>query len=115
MELKATYRPSELIAGPELEPLACAWVPEILIRFVLPVCRSRTNTSVARFVSPGTSFEASEAKATYRPFGVTAGWYGLLLFDCASELETLLRFVKTLAAAARPLPAASASAATKTA
>ena len=60
-ELKATYRPSELIAGPKLtSPLPWVSVLDTLTRRVVPSFRSRTNTSWASLVSPGTRFDASE-------------------------------------------------------
>ena len=46
-------------------------VPTLTIT-VLPVCRSRRNTSRAPFVSPATRSSASLAKASQRPSGVIA-------------------------------------------
>ncbi|GAB3842080.1 hypothetical protein GCM10029963_14530 [Micromonospora andamanensis] len=73
VEAKATYRPSALIAG--VPAPASASVPSAarLTRVVTPVARSRTNTSSAWLVSPGTRFVAVEAKATYRPSALIAG------------------------------------------
>ena len=45
--------------------LGAAW--PTFTRSVVPVWRSRTNTSVAPLVSPGTRLVASETKATKRP------------------------------------------------
>ena len=54
----ATKPPSAERTGPALEPFP--WVPPeaTLTRSVVPVCRSRTNTSVAPFVSPATRLVA---------------------------------------------------------
>jgi hypothetical protein len=66
LEKNATYRPSPEIAGSAAKSLA--WAPLLLTdtRRVVPADRSRTNTSWP-LVSPGTKFEALEAKATYLP------------------------------------------------
>src|SRR5687768_13123634 len=58
-------RPSPEIDGAPLGP------EPPLTRVVVPVRRSRTKTSEAPFVSPGTSVDASEAKATKRPVSDT--------------------------------------------
>ena len=72
-ELKATKRPSAEIAGSKLSPLP--WTPPgpRLTRWVVPVWRSRTNTSSTPLVSPGTRLVASESKATKRPSAEIAG------------------------------------------
>src|SRR5437763_1758153 len=66
-DVKVTNRPSPEIAGSLLPrfPSAPPW-PR-LTRLVLPLFRSRTNTSETAFVSPGTRLVASESKATNRP------------------------------------------------
>jgi len=63
-ETKATIRPSALIAGNVLAPLA--WLPSLatLTRSVTPRSTSRTKTSELSFVSPGTRVVANDAKAT---------------------------------------------------
>ncbi len=60
----ATYRPSELIAGWRL--LKPPWVPPLatLARVVVPLTRSRTNTSGTALVSPATRLLADEMKVT---------------------------------------------------
>ena len=63
-EAKATNRPSAEIDGLKLAPLPGLPSEARLTLVVLPVLRSRTKTSSARFRSPGTSPLASEAKAT---------------------------------------------------
>ena len=57
----------------KLSPLP--WTPPgpTLTRSVVPVWRSRTNTSVLPLVSPGTRLLASESKATNRPSAEIAG------------------------------------------
>ena len=51
------------------------WAPPelTLTRRVVPVWRSRTNTSVPSLVSPGTRLVASDMKATKRPSAEIAG------------------------------------------
>src|SRR5262249_43927384 len=66
-EKNATRGPSPLMAGSVLASFACAPALLTLTRSVVPVCRSRTNTSVVPLVSPGTRLLAVEVKATKRP------------------------------------------------
>src|SRR5438874_1863622 len=61
----ATKRPSAERAGPALKPFT-------LTRSVVAVCRSWTNTSVARFVSPATRLVAPLWNATKRPSAARA-------------------------------------------
>ena len=62
-DAKATVLPSPLMAGSKLS--SSPWTaPETLTRTVVPSSVSRTNTSVAEFVSPPVRFDASEAYAT---------------------------------------------------
>jgi hypothetical protein len=64
VETNATYRPFGEITGSLLAPRA--WVPWSFfeMRMFLPVTRSRTNTSLAALVSPGTTCVATESNAT---------------------------------------------------
>jgi len=48
-------------------PGACLPVLVTLTRVVVPVTRSRTNTSTEALVSPGTRVSAYESNRTYRP------------------------------------------------
>ena len=90
---KATKRPSALIAG-EGELLPSAWAPVVvrLTRSVLPVSRSRTNTSTTPLVSPGTRLVAPDWKATKRPSALIAG-NPLVSLPSSPALETLTRSV----------------------
>src|SRR5207244_12877762 len=54
-------------------PLAGAPSRPALTSEVVPVCRSRTNTSPAPFVSPGTRFDASDRNTTKRPSADRSG------------------------------------------
>ncbi len=72
-EIKPTKRPSALIAGRPLSAFACVPDESTLTRSVVPVCRSRTNTSSVALVSFGTRFEAGDEKATKRPSPLMAG------------------------------------------
>ena len=63
-----------------------------LTRSVIPVCRSRTNTSCDPLVSPGTRLVAREAKATKRPSALSAG-SELTPFASVPALSTLTRSV----------------------
>ena len=74
-DVKATKRPSALIAGERLSPFP--WFPALstLTRSVVPVRRSWTNTSATPFVSPGTRLMAAEVKATKRPSALIDGMY----------------------------------------
>ncbi len=63
----ATNRPSAEIEAPRLLPFPCAPAESTLTRSVVPVWRSRTKTSCAPFVSPGTRLVAPLANATKRP------------------------------------------------
>src|SRR5262245_37004436 len=68
LDWKTTYCPDPEIEGhplPRLPWLPSESRPHLL---VVPVQRSRTNTSNLLFVSPRTRFEAPEKKATYLPF-----------------------------------------------
>ena len=71
--MKATKRPSAESDGRTLP--ASPWRPPVatLTRSVRPVRRSRTNTSSAPLVSPGTRLVACELKATKRPSVESAG------------------------------------------
>ena len=82
-ETNATYRPSALSAGrpkllsstpPASPPVPCRSRLSTLTRSVVPVTRSCRNTSEASLVSPGTSVDALDTKATYRPSPLTAAW-----------------------------------------
>ncbi len=66
-EAKTTSVPSALRDPGELEPLP--WVPSVatLSRVVVRATRSRTKTSAALLVSPGTRLVANEPKATSVP------------------------------------------------
>src|SRR5581483_4016880 len=66
-ELNTTTCPLAEIAAKPLPAFAWAPVDETLTRVVIPVCRSRTNTSCAPLVSPGTRLDAVESNSTYRP------------------------------------------------
>ena len=75
-EMKATKRPSALSAGgPRNHASRFPCMPSLatLTRSVIPVCRSRTNTSSALLLSPGTRLEADDLKATKRPSALSAG------------------------------------------
>ncbi len=67
-----TKRPSPLMAGQRLAPSACPPPLVTLTRSVVPLCRLRMKMSLALFVSPGTRFDESEAKATRFPSDDTA-------------------------------------------
>ncbi len=54
--------------------------------------KSRTNTSVLSFVSPGTRLEAPESKATYRPFAEMDG-RSLMALPWWPAVDTLTRVV----------------------
>src|SRR5438067_7265110 len=69
---KTTNRPSPLMAGQRLAPLACAPPAPTLTRSVVPLCRLRMKMSEALLVSPGTRLDESEAKATRFPSDDTA-------------------------------------------
>src|SRR5438552_3012338 len=69
----ATKRPSAEMAGVKLVPFASAPAEEMLTRSVVPVSRSRTNTSVTPLVSPGTRLVASLGNVTKRPSAEMAG------------------------------------------
>ena len=61
-----------LACSTPLSPSPCPLVDETLTRSVVPAWTSRTNTSMAPFVSPWTRFVARELKATYRPSALIA-------------------------------------------
>ena len=67
-----TKRPSPLMAGKRLAPLACPPSLATLTRSVAPLLRLRTKMSLAELVSPGTRFDESDAKATRFPSDDTA-------------------------------------------
>src|SRR5581483_896935 len=69
---KTTNRPSALMAGQRLAPLACAPPSPTDTRSVVPLCRLRMKLSGALLVSPGTRFDESEEKATRLPSPDTA-------------------------------------------
>src|SRR3954471_8577418 len=90
--VNATYRPSSLIEGSLLAPVA--WLPPapVLTRSVVPVTLSWTNTSPAPLVSPGTRCASAEAKATHRPERDNDGWpLATPASTDAGGLETLAR------------------------
>lgn len=79
-ELKITKRPSGLMAGEKLAPLASAPSGPIEMRMVAgtqadaaPMQVSRRKTSLQPLLSPFTRLFASEAKTTNRPSAVTEG------------------------------------------
>jgi len=79
-ELKITKRPSGLIPGEKLGPLASPPSGAIEMRMVLgthteaaPMQVSRRKMSLQPFASPFTRLLASDAKATNRPSLVTEG------------------------------------------
>ncbi len=65
-------RPSELIAGRPLYPLASPPSRATLTGVVVRASRSRTNTSLNPFASSGTKFDAYDVNATYRPSALIA-------------------------------------------
>ena len=69
----ATYRPSALMEASQLRLFPCSPVLDTLTLVVVPVCRSRTNTSSTPFLSPATRFVASDENATYRPSPLIEG------------------------------------------
>jgi hypothetical protein len=73
VDVNTTAPPSALMTGNVLAPVASVPLVLTLTRSVVPVLRSRTNTSVAPFVSPGTRLVASEAKATSWPSALMDG------------------------------------------
>src|SRR2546428_83045 len=91
-ELNATKRPLAEIDGTKLAPFSCAPWESTLTRLVLPALRSRTNTSLAPFVSPPTRLVAIELKATKRPSAEIEGTT-LSPFSCAPWESTLTRLV----------------------
>jgi len=62
-----------LIDGAKLSAFPCPPPVATLTLVVVPVRRSRTNTSSTPLVSPGTRFGAIERNATYRPFALSRG------------------------------------------
>src|SRR5437762_4951613 len=93
---KATKRPSALIEGLPLEPLPSVPALLTLTRSVVPVHRSRTNTSCHPLVSPATRLVESEVKATKRPSALIAGPSPVSLlprFPSFPALSTLTRSV----------------------
>src|SRR5438445_6238564 len=91
-ELNATKRPSAEIAGTQLAPFPCAPWEATLTRLVLPALRSRTNTSLAPFVSPPTRLLALDRNATKRP-SAEIGAAKLSPLACAPWELTLTRVV----------------------
>src|SRR5438552_3772355 len=91
-EVNATNRPSAEIDGGKLVPLPCAPCEATLTRLVLPAFRSRTNTSLAPFVSPPTRLLALDRNATKRP-SAEIGAAKLSPLACAPWELTLTRVV----------------------
>src|SRR5512133_3019831 len=93
-------RPSADIAGAPLFRFAAMPVLDTLIRRVVPLTRSRTNTSMRAFVSPGTRLDAYDPNATKRPSADIANGshHALLaLFPCRPVEEMLTRRVRPVA------------------
>src|ERR671924_395 len=91
-EWKATKRPSAEIEGEKLARFPCAPAELTLTRFVLPVLRSRTKTSLTPLVSPPNRFESKEQRATKRPPAEIEA-RALPPFPSAPAELTLTRFV----------------------
>ena len=72
-DVKSTDRPSAAIVASWPPRLTSLPAFETLARTVAPVVRSRTNTSVRPFVSPGTRSVAFELNATWRPSAESEG------------------------------------------
>src|SRR5919107_2507025 len=72
-EVKATYRPFAEIVGSTLPLSPCRPFAPTETRCTRPDRRSRTKTSSAPLVSPGTRLDASDTKATKRPSADIAG------------------------------------------
>src|SRR5919198_6515296 len=89
-ESNATTWPSPSSEGWEDELLP--WLPSLatLARTVVPVVRSRTNTSPLKFVSPGTRLSEKDVKATRVPSPLIVP---SLPLAWAPLLETLIRVV----------------------
>ena len=95
-ESKATKRPSSLNSGLVLMPSPCFPLLLRLTPSVLPLERSRTNTSTAPLVSPATRFAADESNATTTPSALADGALArpLIPSPCLPLLRTLTRSVK---------------------
>src|SRR6266508_2882130 len=98
-ESKTTYRPSadraraaKSACRVQLLSFGCAPPVPTETRCVVPATRSRTNTSVAPFVSSGTRFEAHEVNATALPLAEIDG-ARLRLSGCAPPGATDTRVV----------------------
>src|SRR5439155_16786291 len=91
-ELNATKRPLAEIDGTKLAPFPCAPWESTLTRLVLPAFRSRTNTSLAPFVSPPTRLLALDRNATKRP-SAEIDAAKLSPLPCAPSELTLTRVV----------------------
>src|SRR5437667_70704 len=99
LELKTTKRTSPLIPTPELA--AFPWFPALstLTRSVVPVCRSRTNTSSTLFVSPRSIPTRRSSDLTKRPSPLIPT-PELAAFPWFPALSTLTRSVVPASAAA---------------
>jgi hypothetical protein len=93
---KETKRPSPLRSGPLLLPFASLPLLVTLTRWVLPLARSRTNTSTAPLLSPPTRLVAAESNATTSPLLFTAGALerALMPSPCLPLLRTLTSSVR---------------------
>src|SRR3990172_7403331 len=91
-EVKATYRQSAEMDGPRGKGSAGAPSDATETRLVVPVCRSRTNTSYATFVSPVTRLLANDVNATYRLSAESDG-SNEKSFPCAPPEDTEMRLV----------------------
>jgi hypothetical protein len=78
----------------------------------MPLLRSRTNTSVAPFVSPGTRLVASDAKATSRPSALIEGYVLAPPVDSPPALVKLARLIVQTGAASTTLVGTTNDAAT---
>src|SRR4029450_6773852 len=89
-ELNATDRPSGVIAGEVLVLPNPEGVGATLMPSVVAATRSRTNTSDAPSLSPGTRVSAADANATKRPSALIDAT-SLLSSACAPALLRLTR------------------------
>jgi hypothetical protein len=89
--VKATYRPSSLIDGSVLAPVACAPPDVVLMRSVEPVTLSWTKTSLTPLVSPRTRCASADANATHRPPRDRDGALLATVASVAGGLDTLAR------------------------
>ena len=74
MDAKVTNPPVALIAGAPDAPFPAPPPAATLTSVVVPVCTSRTKTSGAPLVSPGTRFDAADWKTTKRPSADTSAF-----------------------------------------